>query len=497
MEKIENKLEGEKILQKDLVNYGTSTEPVELERSIGLLSAISIVLGIIVGTGIFIQPAGVVQYSGSVGESLIIWFLCGIFSLVGALCYVELGTQINESGSEYIYLHHAFVEGDQSVTQNKWARFPAFLYQWVAILIAKPSFVGVVAMVFGEYFIQLFTTRKMIWITKLIAIILISLLTLINSVSMKLVEHFQNITTIIKMFAVLTVIIGGGVLIIKGHTEILQSGFTNSTMDGLQLSVALSNGLWAYDGWNNLNMIVGELKEPQRTLPIALIIGLPIVILIFMLMNVSYFTLFTPSEIMKLDIIGVAWANKILGEKMGWLMPLFICISAIGSCNATILGNSRIVYISATKGDMISLFGMIHVKFRTPLPAIILQSSITVLMILLTDLNDMIQLAMFTMWIFYGLTFFCIIWMRWTKPEETRPFKIPLILPIIAVFFSIFIVGGPLIYNPNVSHLISILIMLSSLTAFIPFIIWEKRISCFEKVTNILKNLFQLEFPHS
>ncbi|KAI3387986.1 hypothetical protein SNEBB_004413 [Seison nebaliae] len=473
---------------------------VDLQKSIGLFSGTCIIVGLMIGSGIFVSPTGIVKHAQSVGLSIVMWLVCGLISLLGALCYAELGTQIQESGCEYTYLHYAFVNENQSSKKAKLSSIPAFLFHWVAMFILKTSSAAIISLAFGKYFLTMFkdsSKYEEFHLDKLLAILLMILLTIVNSVSVKIATYVQNVTTIIKIVAVAIIIITGFVLLGQGKTEILQTGFTNSTSNGWKLSLALYNGMWAYDGWNNLNFVTGEIINPERNLPLAIFIAIPLVTIVYVLISISYFTLLTPMEIMSSNTAAADWAANIFTSKFSWVMPLFICVSTMGACNGSMFSAARLPYAGAKNGHMISLLGMVHIKWLTPLPAVIFQSTISCIMVIPSNLSDMIDFFNFCAWMFYGLTFFSIIWMRYTKPDDIRPFKVPIILPIIGVMISVYLIIAPIVYEPKIGYLVAFIIMISGLLLYVPFVLYEMRMPYMDKITYVLQIFLNVSAPTS
>ncbi|KAG8176832.1 hypothetical protein JTE90_001972, partial [Oedothorax gibbosus] len=276
-------------------------EGVQLKRQVGLFSAVFLIVGCMIGSGIFISPKGVLQRSGSVGASLLVWTGCGAVSLMGALCYAELGTAIPVSGAEYSYYLRVYGK------QGRFGPIPAFLYLWMCSLIIKPAAISIMLLTFAEYIVEpLFPScGAPAMAKKLVALVGICFITFINSYSVKVATMMNNFFTVAKLLAITIVVLVGVYRFSLGHYEHITSGFEGTTTSFSDLATAFYFGLWAYDGWNNLNFVTEELIKPHVNLPRAIMIGIPLVTLCYVLTNIAYLTVLSPSELLAADAVAV------------------------------------------------------------------------------------------------------------------------------------------------------------------------------------------------
>lgn len=263
-------------------------ETINLKPKISLLNGITVIVGSIVGSGIFVSPRGVLAGCGSVGLSLIVWILCGLYSMIGAYCYAELGTMITKSGADYAYLYEAF------------GPFVAFLRLWVECMIVRPCSQAIVALTFAYYVIEpLFPTCDQPDVAvRLLAAVCILVLTFVNCASVKWATRVQDVFTYAKMLALALIIITGFVQIGRGEYEYFMDPFVNTETNIGKISVAFYQGLFAYNGWNYLNYVIEELKDPFKNLPKAIWSSIITVTVVYVLANVAYFTTVTPPEIL-------------------------------------------------------------------------------------------------------------------------------------------------------------------------------------------------------
>ncbi|XP_008106648.1 solute carrier family 7 member 13 isoform X4 [Anolis carolinensis] len=294
------------------------TSKMQLKRTIGYLEGVSFVVGTIVGAGIFVSPTGVLKYSVlNVGIALIIWTACGIISLMGALCYAELGTALPFSGGEYSHIKRAL--GSPL----------AFIFLWVA-MFNKPASNATRALLFAEYAIQPFYGECPApeLLKKCLALAVVWFLGIINGRSVKMAAWVQTVFTILKMLALSIIAIGGIVLLIRGRKENLarfENAFNAEIPDVAQLAEAFFQGLYAYGGWWSLNYLAEEVKNPNRNIPWVVMTAVPAVTIFYLLVNISYLTVLTPKEMVSSDLITL---TNYLSFSI-WLMTGLTCTSLI------------------------------------------------------------------------------------------------------------------------------------------------------------------------
>ncbi|KAF7492908.1 Y+L amino acid transporter 2 [Sarcoptes scabiei] len=333
---------------------------IKFKRQIDLKNGIFFVVTTIIGSGIFITPKGVFQYSGcSYATTILIWIFCGLYSMLGSLCYSELGTTILRSGGDYAYIKLGF------------GSTIAFVYLWINIIVIKPAAQAIISITFAKYLIGTFTVNAIEnencnrfdystdLSTRLIAIVTICLLSWINSRDVKWALGIQNAFTILKLLA-LGIIISSGIILFyfdeywyKWIAPKIQASQQNLPKGGqIDLnateicrpiySLSIYSGLFAFGGWNFLNIITDELKNPYKNLPKAAIVGILISTIIYVLTNLSYFLILSTNEILSNDAIALTFGRKIIGSYGNSFVSFSIAISTLGSLNATIFTTSRL-----------------------------------------------------------------------------------------------------------------------------------------------------------
>ncbi|MEE6476906.1 hypothetical protein FKM82_011268 [Ascaphus truei] len=423
------------------------TENIHLKRELGLFSAVSLIAGTMIGSGIFMSPEWVLRNMGSPGSSLLIWAACGLLAMLGALSYAELGTVIKESGGEYIYILRNF------------GTFPAFLLAYTTVIVVGPAGIAAISLSFAEYVVTPFYQGcpSPPLVVKCAAAACVLVLVVINCLNVRLATSIMNIFTTAKLLVLLVIKVGGVVRLIEGNTQVLQNAFENTATGFGPVGVAFYQGLWSYDGWNNLNYVTEELKNPE-----------------FIPMTVPIYS-----------------RAKVLGS-WTWIISLGVAISTFGSANGSFFSGGRLCYVAAREGHMPDALSMAHVKRLTPSPALIFTSVISLIMIIPGNFSSIVNFFSFTAWVFYGITISGLLYIKIKKPDLPRPYKVPIIIPIIVLIASVYLVLAPIIDSPQMEYLYVILFILSGIIVYIPLVHYKWSPKCFRSITLQLQLLLEV-----
>lgn len=408
---------------------------VGLKPKMTLMNGITVIVGSIIGSGIFISPTGVLAHTGSPGMSLVVWVLSGLFSMVGAYCYAELGCMIQKTGADYAYIMVTF------------GPFLAFMRLWVECLIVRPCSQTIVALTFSAYIMKPFfpTCDSPDVSARLLAAVCIMVLTFVNCWNVKWATRVQDVFTGAKLFALAVIIITGFVQLCRGETQYFT--FANTEPDVSEIALSFYSGLFAYNGWNYLNFVIEELKEPVKNLPRAIYISITLVTVVYVLTNVAFYTTLSPAEVLGSEAVAVTFANRLYGS-WAFFIPLFVAFSTFGAVNGVLLTSSRLFYAGALEGQMPEILTMIQIDRMTPAPAVLFMAFLSLLYLFSSNIYALISYVGFATWLSIGMAVVCVPWLRWKCPDMERPIKVNLFFPIIYIIATIFITIVPMIAAP-------------------------------------------------
>jgi APA family basic amino acid/polyamine antiporter len=406
----------------------------ELERRLGLLDALAIVVGMMIGGGIFVVPNLVARSLSSSTSILSLWILAGVVSFFGALACAELGAAIPATGGQYVFLREVY------------GPIGGFLFGWTMFVVGRTAQISWLAMAFTLY-VSYFTPLDP-WQAKLLGIALILIFAAINYRGVSAGALVQKSFTFAKI-AGLLMIIGTG-LLYRGHAA-AHVPATPSTFSFGAFGVAAIACLLAYDSWVSVSFVAGEIKNPQRNIVLSLALGLAICMAIYTLANVAYLHVLAIPEIAASDHVGASVAERVLGPAGGSLVSLIILISITGTLNGAFLTSPRIYFAQARDGLFFRRFGEVHPRFRTPAFAIAAQAIWSVVLLLSGTYESLTDYAMFAMWISYGLMVLGLMILRRKRPHMKRPYRMwgyP-VTPILFLAVAVWFLGNTLITRPG------------------------------------------------
>ncbi|XP_031446805.1 solute carrier family 7 member 13 [Phasianus colchicus] len=457
---------------------------MQLKRRIGCFDGVSFIIGSIVGAGIFVSPTGVLKYSLlNVGVALTIWTASGLVSLMGSLCYAELGTALPFSGGEYSHIKRGL------------GSLPAFVFIWTSTF-TKPASNAARALLFAEYATQPFygICPAPEVLKKCLALAVLWSLGILNGRSVKVTAWVQMVFTLLKMMALSVIAVGGIVLLTGGRKENLarfEDMFGSEMPNASQIAEAFFQGLYAYGGWWSLNYMAEEMKNPSRNIPLTVMTAVPAVIVFYLLVNISYLTVLTPKEIVSSVAVAVTWADRVI-PSVAWIIPLSVAVSIFGALNSSMFTLGRLSYAGSQSGHLPVLISMLNVHTCTPAPALIFSTTIASIFIIPSDLIMLTNYFGFSAWLMIGLTCASLIVLRYREPNLHRPYKVFLPVPFVMVAMSFFLVLTPIVWSPNMQYLYAFLFMLGSLIVYLPFVHFKLHFAFFDKITCYLQLLLEV-----
>jgi len=448
---------------------------IQLRRELGMTAAISIVVGTIIGSGIFRVSQGAAQQLGEPGLVFFIWIFGGLLTLAGALTYAEMAAAMPEAGGEYVYLREAY------------GPYFAFIYGWTQFWVAKSGSIATLATAFFDYFAQLAPeVAKTAFViplpfgegggpldvhySQLCAMAVILSLAVVNYFGVKAGGNLQIVLTILKV-ALIAGIVAFGLFGGKGSV----SNFTTSTPAPGGITgffAALVGILWAYDGWNNVSMVSSEIKNPQRNLPRALIFGTLAVMGIYLACNLAYFYVLDISQVAASNRVAATMMNAVTGPIGAAGVAIAVMVSIFAALNGSILTGARVPFAMARDGLFFRAIGDVHPVRRTPGNSIFWMSAWGAVLVLSGRYEQLFTYVIFASWILYGMATAAVLVLRRKRPDLERPYKtlgypvVPIIFVMVAALLLFFTMRD----SPRES-----LMGLSLIAAGTPFYFYWKR----------------------
>lgn len=411
-----------------------TSEQTEFKREIGVFGGVSIIGGIMIGSGIFYLGSYVLQRTGmNSGLALICWVIAGIISLFGGLCYAELGTAMPKAGGRVVYLNEAF---------HPVVGFTAGFTDW---LVGGPGSIAAVAIALMGVLKSFFEISE--FGIKMGAIVLIVALTAYNLVGVKIASIVQSLSMVAKLVPVgIVMLVALFVGKVSPDLSLGQAGdyaAANDTSIIGMIAIAVVASLWAYEGWTNLNTVAEEIKNPKRNLPLALIIGIGGVTVLYTLFNFAIMKVLPHEEIVAMinaeDLyLGTAVAEKVLGSAGAIVVSIGMILAMFGTANGMVLAQPRMYYAMAEEGHFFKSFAKLHPKYKVPYAPIIVQGVLSIALVLMRNLDQLTNLVVVVAMIYNALVILAVPILRKKYPNIERPYKVwfyPLSVIITALIF--------------------------------------------------------------
>jgi len=409
-----------------------------LKRQLGLWSAVAVLIGSTIGSGIFRSPAGIADRLPGPLPLMAVWVAGGLFALCGALTLAELTGALPQTGGAYVFIR----EG--------WGRLAAFLFGWAELTLIRAASLGAISTTFAEYFMRVLGYEPAVepyrTYVHYVAAVAIMLTATFNYVGVRWGSLVQNLTTLAKYGGLLFIImlaLAIGLPRTGGH-------FTPAVPDGsfhiAAFGLALVSVLWAFDGWADLSFVAGEVKDPRRTLPRAIIIGTLAVIAIYLLANVAYLAVMSVEEIRHSRLVAADVAQRLIGAPGVIFVACTVMLSTFGTLNGTLLTAPRIFFAMADDGLFFKKVAAVHPKYHTPYVSILLTTGLGVVFVLLRTFEQLADTFVTAIVPFYALAVASIFVLR-KRADYDPPFRVPFypIVPALFILATLFLLGNAIV----------------------------------------------------
>ncbi len=449
----------------------------KLIRQLGLFDTTMMMMGIVIGSGIFLTTGIMAQAVPSAPLILLAWLLGGLLVLAGALTYAELGVSLPEAGGQYVYLREAY------------GHLYGFLFGWKMFLVNMTGSIAALGVAFAEYFGSFFpslSTKEIVFsfeiggltytLSKgqLVAIAVILLLTAINYVGVAFGKTVQNVLTVIKIGTIL-VFVTLGFFFVRGASIDLSLNPEGWSFAQLLTGFGLAfvSVFWAFDGWNNINYVAGEITNPKRNLKFALIMGTLGIILLYFFTNVIYFLALPVGEMKGVVTVAERASSSLFGATAAGVISAMILISILGALNGCIFVGPRVYYAMALDGLFFKKVGGVHPRFKTPGFSLVLQAIWASLLALTGTFEQLFTFAMFAGILFWVLAAAAIFTLRKKRPDLPRPYK-AWGYPVVPLIFIVALSG--ILLNTLVRRPVESLAGVALMVVGIPvYFMWKKK----------------------
>ena len=428
-----------------------------MKKDLGVTAAMSIVVGCVIGAGVFFKPYAIYSATGGApGMGMLAWIFGGLASLLGALTFAEVAVMIPKTGGMVAYLGDVF---DERI---------GFLAGWMQTIIFYPAFLAGYGVTVGEELGAYLGAQFQLPI----AIGLILLLVAVNTLGSKTAANIQVVSTVCKLIPLFLLMIFGFILG-KGGNPVFTPLVGEGKNAGAVLGSTLLAVLFAFEGWTNVGAIAGEMKNPGKDMPRAIVGGVTIIMAVYFVINMAYLRVIPAQELMNISSPASAVAMEIFGPVGGTLVKVGIIISVIGAANGFLMSGSRVAFHLADLGTLPGSRFLAKLNGnQVPSNSVILIGILAALYALIGEFNLLTDLAVFSCWIFYTMTFVCVIRLRKVQPHAERKYKVPLypVVPILAIASGVYVVASQLFFSgtrATVMSLVSVGITLLGLPVYL------------------------------
>jgi amino acid transporter len=420
----------------------------QVEKTVGLLNGIALVVGLQIGSGIFSSPGAIVAETGSVGSSLMVWLVGGILAWTGASSYAELGSAIPISGGAQAYLAYAYNP------------LISFLFTWTCITTTRTGSNAIIATIFAEYVNRVFwhVTRAdsspdaiPTWAIKTTACLAVIFITVLCASSPNAGTRTAVVFTVVKLGSLLAIAVLGMIQLVRGKesTSLTDPLFSGTTINLSSYAIALYSGLWAFDGWDQVNYVAGEMKNPTKTLPRVIHSSMIIVMILFLSTNLAYFAILDKDTVGRSNTVALDFGRTLFGSVGAIVFSCVVAFSCFGALVGSFFTSGSLIFSASREHYLPAVFGRLNARTKTPVNALILQCTITLGFIIFGGgFRSLINFYSVAGWSFYFLTVLGLVVLRIKEPSLERPYKTFIITPLIFCAVALFLLCMPITAAP-------------------------------------------------
>jgi amino acid transporter len=405
----------------------------ELSRQLGLLDSVAIIVGVVIGVGIFRVPASIAEYLSSPLLVLGVWVAGGLLALCGGLCYAELSAAFPRTGGDYVYLRESYGSA------------LGFLFGWTQLLVIRPGNVAGIAFIFAEYAAYFLPLSP--WGTRILAVAAILFLTALNLVGLRFGRAAQNLLALAKVLGLLLMVLVGLALLRTANLDLSAAPPTPLSLP-LALGTALIFVMWTYGGWNESTYVAGEMKAPSRDLPRSIALALFLILALYLALNAAYLACIPPAQLPQSEMVAALLVEQFLGGPGGGLVALLVMVSALGALNGMVLTSGRLTYAFGADHPRFELLARVHPEFRTPAPALLLNGLWSALLVSSGTFDQLVAYTSAVTWLFFALIALGLFVLRRKYPDLERPYRAWGPLVVLFVAASLWLTYSAVAYSP-------------------------------------------------
>ena len=409
-----------------------------LPRRLGLWSAVAVLVGSTIGSGIFRSPAGIADKLPGPFPLLVIWVTGGLFALCGALTLAEVAGAFPQTGGVYIYIREA------------WGRLTAFLFGWTELVLIRAAALGAISTTFAEYMLRVSGRDPGVApydsYVHYVAATAILLTATFNYVGLKWGSLVQNITTLAKVGALLLIIVLAFALGLPQTGGHYTPAIPPGSFSLMPFGLALVSVLWVYDGWADVTFVGGEVKDPERNLPRVLIYGTLIIITLYLLANLAYLAVLPMEELRSSKLVAADVAERVMGTAGVAFVSIAVMVSTFGTLNGSVMTGARVLFATAADGLLFKPIARVHPRFKTPSVAIVLEAVLGVLFVLVGTFEQLADAFVTAIVPFYALAVASVFVLR-GRPGYAPPFRVPgyPVVPAIFIVATVLLLGNAIL----------------------------------------------------